>query len=172
MLFVNNNLYSAHSEGGFFNATMSFPQNYPVSPPTVRFTSEVWHPNGGWFFFFHTCVCALSCIHAHSNPKLLKRCCLRTTVYANGKVCISILHPPGDDPNGYELATERWSPVHTVCGLMFYSCCIYCIPCSFYKYNAYFFLPFLYRITHRVEVQFIIVFFPLSLCWMWTLRAA
>ncbi|KAG6763664.1 hypothetical protein POTOM_031097 [Populus tomentosa] len=66
-------------EGGFFNATMSFPQNYPVSPPTVRFTSEVWHPN----------------------------------VYANGKVCISILHPPGDDPNGYELATERWSPVHT-----------------------------------------------------------
>ncbi|KAJ6909564.1 hypothetical protein NC652_020520 [Populus alba x Populus x berolinensis] len=67
-------------EGGFFNATMSFPQNYPVSPPTVRFTSEVWHPN----------------------------------VYANGKVCISILHPPGDDPNGYELATERWSPVHTV----------------------------------------------------------
>jgi len=47
MLFVNNNLYSAHSEGGFFNATMSFPQNYPVSPPTVRFTSEVWHPNGG-----------------------------------------------------------------------------------------------------------------------------
>ncbi|KAG6758360.1 hypothetical protein POTOM_038703 [Populus tomentosa] len=67
-------------EGGFFNAIMSFPQNYPVSPPTVRFTSEVWHPN----------------------------------VYPDGKVCISILHPPGDDPNGYELATERWSPVHTV----------------------------------------------------------
>ncbi|GJU95212.1 ubiquitin-conjugating enzyme E2 7 [Tanacetum coccineum] len=67
-------------EGGFFNAIMTFPQNYPNSPPTVRFTSEVWHPN----------------------------------VYTDGKVCISILHPPGDDPNGYELASERWTPVHTV----------------------------------------------------------
>ncbi|RVX13775.1 Ubiquitin-conjugating enzyme E2 7 [Vitis vinifera] len=66
-------------DGGFFNAVMTFPPDYPNSPPTVRFTSEIWHPN----------------------------------VYPDGKVCISILHPPGDDPNGYELATERWSPVHT-----------------------------------------------------------
>ncbi len=29
-------------------------------------------------------------------------------------MCISILHNPGDDPNGYETASERWSPVHTV----------------------------------------------------------
>ena len=29
-------------------------------------------------------------------------------------MCISILHNPGDDPNGYETAAERWSPVHTV----------------------------------------------------------
>ncbi|KAE9445221.1 hypothetical protein C3L33_22881, partial [Rhododendron williamsianum] len=28
-------------------------------------------------------------------------------VYPDGKVCISILHPPGEDPNGYELASER-----------------------------------------------------------------
>jgi len=67
-------------EGGFFNAIMSFPPDYPNSPPTVRFTSEMWHPN----------------------------------VYPDGRVCISILHAPGDDPNGYELASERWSPVHTV----------------------------------------------------------
>ncbi|QCE09241.1 ubiquitin-conjugating enzyme E2 G1 [Vigna unguiculata] len=67
-------------EGGFFNAIMSFPPNYPNSPPSVKFTSEIWHPN----------------------------------VYPDGRVCISILHPPGDDPNGYELASERWTPVHTV----------------------------------------------------------
>jgi ubiquitin-conjugating enzyme E2 G1 len=67
-------------EGGFFNAIMTFPFNYPNSPPTVKFTSEIWHPN----------------------------------VYPDGKVCISILHPPGEDPNGYELASERWTPVHTV----------------------------------------------------------
>lgn len=67
-------------EGGFFNAIMKFPPNYPCSPPTVRFTSEIWHPN----------------------------------IYPDGKVCISILHAPGDDPNGYEVAAERWSAVHTV----------------------------------------------------------
>ncbi|KAK2983268.1 hypothetical protein RJ640_009282 [Escallonia rubra] len=67
-------------DGGFFNAIMTFPPNYPNSPPTVRFTSEMWHPN----------------------------------VYSDGKVCISILHPPGDDPNGYELSSERWMPVHTI----------------------------------------------------------
>ena len=32
----------------------------------------------------------------------------------SGEVCISILHPPGDDAFGYEQASERWLPVHTV----------------------------------------------------------
>lgn len=36
------------------------------------------------------------------------------TVYPNGEVCISILHPPGDDPNHYESASERWSPIQSV----------------------------------------------------------
>ncbi|CAN6993794.1 hypothetical protein Bca4012_048550 [Brassica carinata] len=71
-------------EGGFFNAIMTFPQNYPNSPPSVRFISDMWHPN----------------------------------VYSDGRVCISILHPPGDDPSGYELASERWMPVHTVESIM------------------------------------------------------
>ncbi|KAF2800383.1 ubiquitin-conjugating enzyme [Melanomma pulvis-pyrius CBS 109.77] len=35
-------------------------------------------------------------------------------VYPNGQVCISILHPPGDDPNHYEQASERWSPIQSV----------------------------------------------------------
>mmetsp|Transcript_6160 Transcript_6160/g.16565 ORF Transcript_6160/g.16565 Transcript_6160/m.16565 type:complete len:166 (-) Transcript_6160:178-675(-) len=67
-------------EGGFFRAHMGFPKDYPNNPPSVRFVSEMWHPN----------------------------------VYADGKVCISILHSPGDDPMGYEQANERWSPVQTV----------------------------------------------------------
>ncbi|ACO66405.1 predicted protein [Micromonas commoda] len=67
-------------EGGFFRANMVFPKDYPNNPPSVRFVSEMWHPN----------------------------------VYNDGKVCISILHSPGDDPLGYEQANERWSPVQTV----------------------------------------------------------
>lgn len=35
-------------------------------------------------------------------------------MYPNGEVCISILHPPGDDPNHYEQANERWSPIQSV----------------------------------------------------------
>jgi len=36
-------------------------------------------------------------------------------VYPNGDVCISILHPPGDDPtNVQETAAMRWNPIHTV----------------------------------------------------------
>mmetsp|Transcript_1227 Transcript_1227/g.4669 ORF Transcript_1227/g.4669 Transcript_1227/m.4669 type:complete len:167 (-) Transcript_1227:262-762(-) len=67
-------------EGGFFTANMSFPTDYPNKPPSVKFVSEVWHPN----------------------------------VYSDGRVCISILHSPGEDPTGYEQASERWSPVQTV----------------------------------------------------------
>lgn len=32
-------------EGGVFRARLSFPFNYPVMPPTLRFISEMWHPN-------------------------------------------------------------------------------------------------------------------------------
>lgn len=34
------------SDGGYFNAIMLFPPTYPLSPPSVRFISEMWHPNG------------------------------------------------------------------------------------------------------------------------------
>ncbi|KAJ1898460.1 Ubiquitin-conjugating enzyme E2 7 [Kickxella alabastrina] len=34
-----------HYEGGIFKAVMKFPKNYPFEPPTLRFTSEMWHPN-------------------------------------------------------------------------------------------------------------------------------
>ncbi|KAK9480272.1 ubiquitin-conjugating enzyme/RWD-like protein [Lipomyces japonicus] len=67
-------------EGGVFPATLSFPQDYPLSPPTMKFTCELFHPN----------------------------------VYKDGTVCISILHAPGDDPNMYESASERWSPIQSV----------------------------------------------------------
>ncbi|KAJ5573699.1 ubiquitin-conjugating enzyme/RWD-like protein [Penicillium hispanicum] len=66
--------------GGYFKATMSFPRNYPYSPPEFRFTQPIYHPN----------------------------------IYPDGKLCISILHPPGDDEMSGELAAERWSPAQRV----------------------------------------------------------
>ncbi|XP_065912860.1 ubiquitin-conjugating enzyme E2 R2-like [Dysidea avara] len=35
-------------------------------------------------------------------------------VYEDGEVCISILHPPIDDPHSGELPAERWNPTQTV----------------------------------------------------------
>lgn len=35
-------------------------------------------------------------------------------VYENGEVCISILHPPVDDPQSGELPSERWNPTQNV----------------------------------------------------------
>ena len=40
--------------------------------------------------------------------------CTNFSVYADGRVCISILHAPGDDPMGYESSSERWSPVQSI----------------------------------------------------------
>lgn len=37
---------SVHSEGGFFKATLSFPRDYPLRPPKMKFITEIWHPNG------------------------------------------------------------------------------------------------------------------------------
>jgi len=67
-------------EDGVFIARLSFPQDYPLNPPKMRFTSSMFHPN----------------------------------IYPDGRVCISILHSPGDDPTGYEKSSERWSPVQSV----------------------------------------------------------
>lgn len=35
-------------------------------------------------------------------------------IYPDGRVCVSILHPPGRDPLGYEASNERWSPVQSI----------------------------------------------------------
>ena len=32
-------------EGGLFPATLVFPKDYPLAPPTMRFTCDIWHPN-------------------------------------------------------------------------------------------------------------------------------
>lgn len=35
-------------------------------------------------------------------------------IFPDGRVCISILHPPGDDAQSGELASERWNPTQSV----------------------------------------------------------
>jgi ubiquitin-conjugating enzyme E2 R len=35
-------------------------------------------------------------------------------IYADGRVCISILHPPGEDEMSGERPEERWNPTQTI----------------------------------------------------------
>lgn len=66
--------------GGYFKAKMTFPRNYPYSPPDFRFLKPLYHPN----------------------------------IYPDGRLCISILHQPGEDIMSGEQASERWSPIQRV----------------------------------------------------------
>ena len=59
---------------------MSFPSNYPMSPPSFKFLRPIYHPN----------------------------------IYPDGRICISILHPAGEDEMSGESATERWTSVQSV----------------------------------------------------------
>jgi len=71
-------------EGGVFQLSMTFPKDYPMSPPQLKFISDFWHPN----------------------------------VFPDGKVCISILHPPGEDEMSGERPEERWLPTQSVATIM------------------------------------------------------
>ncbi|KAJ5342956.1 uncharacterized protein N7506_002780 [Penicillium brevicompactum] len=74
-------------EGGVFAAELKFPKDYPLSPPTMKFIGGgIWHPNGT----------PSSCRVSQRN---------RLHFYPPS---------PGDDPNHYEHASERWSPIQSV----------------------------------------------------------
>ncbi|EIM20852.1 ubiquitin-conjugating enzyme [Wallemia mellicola CBS 633.66] len=71
-------------EGAILKAKLSFPEEYPLLPPKMTFLTDLWHPS------------------IYNSPD------------RKGELCISILHPPGDDEWGWEDASERWLPVHSV----------------------------------------------------------
>ncbi|VDK43619.1 unnamed protein product [Taenia asiatica] len=98
-------------EGGVFASRLSFPPDYPLSPPKMRFTSNIFHPNSKLEpVKFDTAA------QIESDDPSNRFCPLKIAflVYPDGRVCISILHTPGNDPLGYESPAERWSPVQSV----------------------------------------------------------
>lgn len=52
-------------EGGFLKAELTFPPEYPLMPPTMKFKTPMWHPNSTF---------------GHADA-----------VYEDGTLCISIL---------------------------------------------------------------------------------
>ncbi|PSS34242.1 hypothetical protein PHLCEN_2v1708 [Hermanssonia centrifuga] len=79
------------------------PSDYPLSPFKMKFEPPLFHPNSE------------CCMPSEMTKRIIISPPPRhPLVYADGTVCISILHTPGDDPTMYEQASERWSPVQSV----------------------------------------------------------
>lgn len=75
-------------EGGLYEASLTFPNDFPQMPPKMVFKTEMFHPNS---------------TRSHNS------------VYPTGEVCISILHPPFEDPmNPQEKLEEKWNPILTM----------------------------------------------------------
>jgi len=74
----------------------------------MKFITPMWHPNSQFLL-----------ISTFEVP--LGAYCSSSIVYADGSLCISILHEPGEDQYGYEDAGERWLPVHTVESIVSFS---------------------------------------------------
>lgn len=85
-------------EGGCFKATMSFPNDYPYSPPTITFISKIWHPN-----VYENGEICISILH----PPIETANNRRGGGSGGGG--------GGSEDNEYgELACERWNPTQSV----------------------------------------------------------
>jgi hypothetical protein len=49
------------SEGGVFKAHLTFPKDYPLRPPKMKFITEIWHPNGEFSNFIFTFANIMIC---------------------------------------------------------------------------------------------------------------
>lgn len=113
-------------ESGIYKAKLLFPPEFPSQPPEMIFQTEMWHPNGA------VATPAPRGTPGSGRPTQRERerearardprraglrdaslsALASATVHEDGKVCISILHPPGEDAfNEQESAEERWRPI-------------------------------------------------------------
>jgi ubiquitin-conjugating enzyme E2 A len=78
-------------EDGTFKLTLVFTEEYPNKPPTVRFVSKMFHPNGKFSF--------LLLLYERGFNFILD------PVYADGGICLDILQ-------------NRWSPTYDVSAIL------------------------------------------------------
>ena len=118
-------------EGGLFPAVLTFPRDYPLSPPSMRFTCDMYHPNGtarrpalcarrrGAGLMntsrvrgtqcTRTAACASrSCIRRGTTPTTMRAGACRPAHHRRWVVLIS----RGGHRGG--ASSERWSPVQSV----------------------------------------------------------
>jgi ubiquitin-conjugating enzyme E2 G2 len=92
-------------QGGIYQALMTFPKEYPLAPPTLRFVTPIFHPN----VYPDGRVC-ISILHPVMQ-EILKYLLL---YFLRKQLILSLFVKAGEDATGYEHASERWSPAQSV----------------------------------------------------------
>lgn len=105
---------------GTFKLTIEFTEEYPNKPPTVRFVSKMFHPNGMCTYTFFLCLDMNSFCHYFNKTinfyrldehghdvihLIMMICCVLCLVYADGSICLDILQ-------------NRWSPTYDVSSIL------------------------------------------------------
>lgn len=89
--------------GGIFTLRLQFPDQYPDKPPRVRFTCDMFHPNGACV----RCFCDDVAVIDHCLVAVL---CL--AVFSDGSLCLDIIQ-------------DMWKPIYTV-GMLLTSIQVLC----------------------------------------------
>ncbi len=86
---------------GTFKLTIEFTEEYPNKPPTVRFVSKMFHPNGKFN------ISKILVLHLWSMCQwtIESNCISLCSVYADGSICLDILQ-------------NRWSPTYDVSSIL------------------------------------------------------
>lgn len=105
-----------------FPGSDQVPRRLSVLTPSVPFSHQDVAPQHLWGrTHTHT---VLHCVNTPDRDGI--RVKTLTCPPQNGDVCISILHPPVDDPQSGELPSERWNPTQNVrylSSLHSFKCC-------------------------------------------------
>ena len=110
------------SEGGIFKARLTFPPEFPLLPPKMRFITPMWHPNSASL----STLLHLTFTETYASHSISRRTrvhlypCERhiqphfpSVAELNSRFPLP-KHAPGDDQYGYEDAGERWMPVQSI----------------------------------------------------------
>ncbi|KAK9701258.1 ubiquitin conjugating enzyme Ubc7/UbcP3 [Basidiobolus ranarum] len=95
-------------EGGIFSAILTFPKDYPLSPPTMKFTCDMFHPN-----VYSNGVVCISILHAPGDdPNMYESSSERwSPVQSVEKILLSVvsmLAEPNDESGANIEACKIW----------------------------------------------------------------
>lgn len=91
-----------------FSLRITFTDRYPENPPKVRFTGEMYHPNGRYRCRAYACMHGTSSDGlepVHAQRRLHHPSLPCTAVYTDGTLCMDLLQ-------------DQWSPCHNICTLL------------------------------------------------------